>query len=93
MHLALGQVPVILGNVNQNLKIMEDSILEAKTKSKEDIDLIAFPELFITGYNLKDNTYKPLFEATFETYQMVWNLRHGPTHCPYGATFPRTNWP
>ena len=55
MHLALGQVPVILGNVNQNLKIMEDSILEAKTKSKEDIDLIAFPELFITGYNLKDN--------------------------------------
>ena len=34
---------------------MEDSILEAKTKSKEDIDLIAFPELFITGYNLKDN--------------------------------------
>ena len=55
MHLALGQVPVILGNVNENLKIMENSIVEAKTKSKEDIDLIAFPELFITGYNLKDN--------------------------------------
>ena len=55
MHLALGQVPVILGNVSENLKIMEDSIVEAKTKSKENIDLIAFPELFITGYNLKDN--------------------------------------
>ena len=40
MHLALGQVPVILGNVNQNLKIMEDSILEAKTKSKEEKELI-----------------------------------------------------
>ena len=55
MHLALGQVPVILGSVSENLKIMEKSIVEAKTKSKKDIYLIAFPELFITGYNLKDN--------------------------------------
>ncbi|MDG1545149.1 MAG: carbon-nitrogen hydrolase family protein [Candidatus Poseidoniia archaeon] len=55
MYLALGQVPVILGDVNENLKIMEDAIREVKTKTKEHIDLIAFPELFITGYNLKDN--------------------------------------
>jgi len=55
MHLALGQVPVILGNINENLKIMESAIKDAKTKTKENIDLIAFPELFITGYNLRDN--------------------------------------
>ena len=30
-------------------------VRRVKTKTKEHIDLIAFPELFITGYNLKDN--------------------------------------
>jgi len=54
MHLALGQVSVSLGNVKENLKIMEKSIEEAKSKTNKHIDLIAFPELFITGYNLRD---------------------------------------
>ena len=52
MHLAMGQVPVILGNVEKNLQSMEDAIKEVTNKK---IDLIAFPELFITGYNLRDN--------------------------------------
>ena len=55
MHLALGQVSTTLGNVGENLKSIEKAIEEAKNKSKEYIDLIAFPELFITGYNLRDN--------------------------------------
>ena len=55
MYLALGQVSANLGNVNENLKIMENSIEKAKSKTNENIDLIAFPELFITGYNLRDN--------------------------------------
>lgn len=53
MHLAIGQVPVILGNIEKNLQTMEDAIKEVQNKKK--IDLIAFPELFITGYNLRDN--------------------------------------
>lgn len=53
MYLALGQVPVILGNVAENLNIMEKTIVKAQ--KEKSIDLIAFPELFITGYNLKDN--------------------------------------
>ena len=53
MYLALGQVPVILGNVAENLNIMEKTI--ANAQKEKSIDLIAFPELFITGYNLKDN--------------------------------------
>ena len=53
MYLALGQVPIILGNVSENLKIMEKTIVNAQ--KEKNIDLIAFPELFITGYNLKDN--------------------------------------
>ena len=53
MYLALGQVPIILGNVAENLNIMEKTIVNAQ--KEKSIDLIAFPELFITGYNLKDN--------------------------------------
>ena len=55
MYLALGQVPTTLGNVGENLNSIEKAIEETKNKSKEHIDLIAFPELFVTGYNLRDN--------------------------------------
>ena len=55
MHLALGQVPTTLGNVGENLKSIEKTIEEAINKSEKNIDLIAFPELFISGYNLRDN--------------------------------------
>ena len=55
MPLALGQVPTTLGNVGENLKSIEKAIEEAINKSEKNIDLIAFPELFISGYNLRDN--------------------------------------
>ena len=55
MYLAMGQVPVILGNVEKNLQSMEDAIKEVTNKNNKKIDLIAFPELFVTGYNLRDN--------------------------------------
>tara|TARA_B100001248_G_scaffold255215_1_gene234652 strand:- start:568 stop:1362 length:795 start_codon:yes stop_codon:yes gene_type:complete len=58
MHLALGQIPTTLGNISENLKVIEKAIEEAKNESKQKIDLIAFPELFITGYNLRDNYHK-----------------------------------
>ena len=55
MHLAMGQAPVVLGDIGKNLEIMEGLICEAQRGGEQDIDLIAFPELFITGYNLRDN--------------------------------------
>ena len=55
MHLAMGQAPVVLGDIEKNLEIMEGLICEAQRDGKQDINLIAFPELFITGYNLRDN--------------------------------------
>ena len=58
MHLAIGQSSIILGDVSKNLEIMEKMIIEAQDKSDSDIDLIVFPELFITGYNLRDNYSK-----------------------------------
>ena len=58
MHLALGQSPIVLGDIDRNLRIMDELINNAKKKSDEALDLIVFPELFITGYNLRDNYNK-----------------------------------
>ena len=58
MHLALGQAPVVLGDIKKNLGIMENLIKNAQEKCEGALDLIAFPELFITGYNLRDNYNK-----------------------------------
>ena len=55
MYLAMGQVPVVLGDIEKNLKKMEDLIQKAQNSTEDKVDLIAFPELFITGYNLRDN--------------------------------------
>ena len=54
MHLAMGQAPIVLGDIEKNLEIMKELIHEAQ-REEQNIDLIAFPELFITGYNLRDN--------------------------------------
>ena len=58
MHLALGQAPIILGDIGKNLEIMDNLIKNAQEKCNGKLDLIAFPELFITGYNLRDNYSK-----------------------------------
>ena len=58
MHLALGQAPIVLGDIEKNLEIMENLIKSAQEKGDGNLDLIAFPELFITGYNLRDNYNK-----------------------------------
>ena len=58
MHLALGQAPIALGDINKNLETMGNLIKDADEKCDGKLDLIAFPELFITGYNLRDNYSK-----------------------------------
>ena len=58
MHLALGQAPVVLGDIDKNLEVMESLIVDAQSKCDDKLDLIAFPELFITGNKLRDNYNK-----------------------------------
>jgi len=58
MHLALGQAPIVLGDIEKNLEVMENLIKSAQKKCEGNLDLMAFPELFITGYNLRDNYSK-----------------------------------
>ncbi len=51
MKIALAQISPILGNPERNLKLHLDYIRKAVSRKT---DLIVFPELSLTGYNLKD---------------------------------------
>jgi len=53
MKVALAQIAPRLGDIQHNLKLHQN--IAAKTK-KENVDLLIFPELSLTGYTLKDLT-------------------------------------
>ena len=42
MHLALAQAPVVLGDIEKNIEIMEKLIIDAQSKCNNKLDLIAF---------------------------------------------------
>ncbi|MBF0621723.1 MAG: NAD+ synthase [Magnetococcales bacterium] len=56
--LALAQVNPHVGHLEKNLEMMLDSAAQAKQAGA---DLIAFPELVLTGYPPEDLLHKPLF--------------------------------
>jgi NAD+ synthase (glutamine-hydrolysing) len=51
MKMALGQINVTVGDLKGNATIIKNFIEQAK---KEQADIIAFPELSITGYPPQD---------------------------------------
>ena len=51
MKIGLGQIKYETGKVKKNLKKIQKFIFEAK---KEEVDLLVFPELCLTGYSLKN---------------------------------------
>jgi len=53
--IALGQMTCQVGNKRQNLKAMEKRVKQAK---KIKAKLIAFPELSLTGYTVRDRAYE-----------------------------------
>ena len=74
VKLGLAQIKTVLGDVRANLEKHLDFIRQAR---EQDVDLLCFPELSLTGYNLQDLTYevathptpdspifKPLYEAS-----------------------------
>lgn len=76
MHINLGlaQINTVLGNVDANLQKHLEIVEEAR---QQKVDLLIFPELSLTGYNLQDLThdvatrptpdspvFRPLFEAS-----------------------------
>ena len=67
MKVALAQIAPRLGNLQYNLKIHQNTVAKAK---KENVDLLIFPELSLTGYTLKDLTQdaaiNPQKDTTFK---------------------------
>jgi len=76
MHINLGlaQINTVLGNVDANLQKHLEIVAQAR---QQNVDLLIFPELSLTGYNLQDLThdvatrptpdspvFRPLFEAS-----------------------------
>jgi len=53
--IALGQISCRVGDKKHNIDVMERKIKQAKKKKA---DLIAFPELALTGYVVRDRTYE-----------------------------------
>ncbi len=53
MKVALAQIAPRLGDIQHNLKLHQNITAKAK---KENVDLLIFPELSLTGYTLKDLT-------------------------------------
>lgn len=58
LRVALGQINTILGDINLNIEKMQSYIKESINL---DVDIIAFPELSITGYPPEDLLLKPQF--------------------------------
>ncbi|MBD1371748.1 carbon-nitrogen hydrolase [Hazenella sp. IB182357] len=55
MRVAIAQIRPRLGRVDENLALHEKMIRSAQ---EQEVDLIVFPELSLTGYNLLDLTYE-----------------------------------
>lgn len=53
--IALGQISCRVGHKRHNIEIMKKKIREAKERKA---DLIAFPELALTGYTVRDRAYE-----------------------------------
>src|SRR6476619_5907451 len=59
LKLALAQLNPVVGDINGNLKKARVARAEAAAK---DADLIAFTELYLTGYPIEDLALKPAFQ-------------------------------
>ena len=53
-NVGLAQIAPVLGDVEANLSIHHETIRQARADGD---DLLIFPELSLTGYNLGDDTF------------------------------------
>ena len=92
MYLAMGQVPVVLGDIEKNLKKMEDLIQKAQSSTEDKVDLICI-HFYCSHRRDYKSEYKQRFRpfsqyeyskedlnTTSNSYgEMVWN----PTYNDY----------
>ena len=72
MHLALAQAPVVLGDIEKNVEIMEMLIIDAQSKCKDKLDLIAFDWAW-HAFKLNLNAFDfDLIEFQFDLHIFKW---------------------
>ncbi|MFC7440862.1 nitrilase-related carbon-nitrogen hydrolase [Laceyella putida] len=93
MRIGLAQIRPRLGRVDINLELHEEMIHQAR---EEQVDLLIFPELSLTGYNLLDLTYEMardpfspdiqrLIQAAGEMDLVFGFVEHSPEHTLYNS--------
>ena len=65
LRILLAQVNPTVGALNKNTDLLLNAYQEAK---KDDIDIVAFPEMFLTGYQVQDLILKPSFLKDVSRY-------------------------
>ncbi|SFJ41415.1 nitrilase-related carbon-nitrogen hydrolase [Thermoflavimicrobium dichotomicum] len=68
MRIGLAQMRPVLGRVDKNLEIHREMIQRAR---EEQVDVLVFPELSLTGYNLLDLTYDVARKGEAEEIQAL----------------------
>lgn len=74
MRVGLAQIRPRLGRVDVNLEIHQEMIHRAR---EEQVDLLVFPELSLTGYNLLDLTYEVARDPFSPEIQTLINMADG----------------
>lgn len=93
MRVGLAQIRPRLGRVDLNLELHEEMIHRAR---EEQVDLLVFPELSLTGYNLLDLTYEMardpfspeiqgLVQAAGDMDLVFGFVEHSPEHILYNS--------
>lgn len=74
MKVGLAQIRPHLGNMDKNIEIHKQIIKQAK---EEGVELLVFPELSLTGYNLLDLTYDVACTQDSEEIRTIVSLSKG----------------
>ena len=65
LKIMLAQLNPIVGDLENNSKIILETY---KRASKNKVDILAFPEMFLSGYQIQDLVFRPAFQKDLEKY-------------------------
>ena len=72
IKIMLAQLNPTVGDLEKNCKIVLETYEEA---SKQKVDILAFPEMFLSGYQLQDLVLKKAFQEDVKNFlKLYWKL-------------------
>ncbi len=73
LKIMLAQLNPTVGDLENNSKIILETYKKA---SKNKVDILVFPEMFLSGYQIQDLVFRPTFQKDLEKY-----IRYIGKHC------------